>query len=37
MFCSIPVVFRRVVNVYIFRGMSKAQGLQPQELEQVAF
>ena len=37
MFCSIPVVFRRVVNVYIFRGMSKAQSLQPQELEQVAF
>ena len=37
MFCSIPVVFRRVVNVYIVRGMSKVQSLQPLELEQVAF
>ena len=30
--CSIPVVFRRVVNVYIVRGMSKVQSLQSPEL-----
>ena len=35
--CSILVVFRRVVNVYIVRGMSKGQSLQSQEHEQVAF
>ena len=35
--CSILVVFRHVVNVYIVRGMSKGQSLQSQELEQAAF
>ena len=35
--CSILVVFRHVVNVYIVRGMSKVQSLQSQELEQAAF